>query len=83
MTLNLPYSKRILRHNRTINNQLISVSRDRKEAKEARERVHLKKTTSKLFDRFMNRRLELWNEKDITTTLIAPGTVGTAVGRGV
>ena len=41
------------------------------------------KTITKLFDRFMNRRAKLWNDKEITTTLIAPGTVRTAVGRKI
>ena len=31
----------------------------------------------------MNRGLELWNDKEITTTLTAPGTVRTAVGRDI
>ena len=35
----------------------------------------------KMFDRFMNRGLELWNDKGITTTLTTPDTVRTAVGR--
>ena len=39
------------------------------------------KTITKLFDRFMDGGLELWNHKDITTTLTAPGTVRTAVIR--
>ena len=41
------------------------------------------KTITKLFDRFMNRRAKLWNDKDITTTLTAPGTIRTAVGRKI
>ena len=41
------------------------------------------KTITKLFDRFMNRRVELWNDKEITTTLTAPGTIRTAVGRKI
>ena len=41
------------------------------------------KTITKLFDRFMNRRVELLNDKDITTTLIAPGTIRTAVGKTI
>ena len=41
------------------------------------------KTITKLFDRFMNRRVELWNDKKITTTLTAPGTIRTAVGRKI
>ena len=39
------------------------------------------KTITKLFDRFMNRRAKLWNDKEITTTLTVPGTIRTAVGR--
>ena len=41
------------------------------------------KTITKLFDRFMNRRAKLWNDKEITTILTAPGTVRTAVGRKI
>ena len=37
-------------------------------------------TIRKLFDRFVNRGAELWNDKEITTTLTAPGTIKTAVG---
>ena len=37
-------------------------------------------TITKLFDRFMKRGLKLWNDKEITTTLTAPGTVRIAVG---
>ena len=39
------------------------------------------KTIAKLFDRFVNRRVELWNDKEISTTLTAPGTIRTAGGR--
>ena len=39
------------------------------------------KTITKLLDKFIDRGLELWNNKEITTTLTAPGTVRTAVGR--
>ena len=31
----------------------------------------------------MNRRVELWNDKEITTTLTVHGTVRTAVGRKI
>ena len=31
----------------------------------------------------MNRRVELWNDKEIATTLTGPGTVRTAVGRKI
>ena len=31
----------------------------------------------------MNRREKLWNDKEITTTLTAPGTIRTAVGRKI
>ena len=41
------------------------------------------KTITKLFDRFMNRRAKLWNDKEITTILTAPGTIRTAVGRKI
>ena len=41
------------------------------------------KTITKLFDRFRNRRVELWNDKEITTTLTLPGTIRTAVGRKI
>ena len=34
------------------------------------------KTITKLLDRFINRRVELWNNKEIATTLAAPSTVG-------
>ena len=33
------------------------------------------KTITKLFDRFMNRRVVLWYDKEITTTLTVPGTI--------
>ena len=38
------------------------------------------KTITKLFDRFVNGWAELWNDKEITTTLTAPGAIRTAVG---
>ena len=38
------------------------------------------KTITKLFDRFVNGGAELWNDKEITTTLTAPGAIRTAVG---
>ena len=38
------------------------------------------KTMPELFDRFMDWGLKLGNDKEITTTLTAPGTVGAAVG---
>ena len=41
------------------------------------------KTITKLLDKFMDRRLKLWNHKEITTILTAPGTVRTAVGRDI
>ena len=41
------------------------------------------KTITKLFDGFINRGLELWNDKEITTTLTVPCTVGTAVGKHI
>ena len=41
------------------------------------------KTITKLFDRFMNRRVKLWNHKEIATTLTVPGTIRTAVGRKI
>ena len=41
------------------------------------------KTITKLFGRFMNRRIALWNDKEIATTLTAPGTIRTAVGRKI
>ena len=31
----------------------------------------------------MNRRVELWNDKEIATTLAAPGAVSAAVGRKI
>ena len=39
-----------------------------------------RKTITKLFDRFVNGRAKLWNDKEITTTLTAPGAIRTAVG---
>ena len=39
--------------------------------------------TKLLLDRFMNRRVELWNDKEIVTTLAEPGTVTAAVGRKI
>ena len=41
------------------------------------------KTMTELFDRFMDCGLKLGNDKEITTTLAASGTVGAAVGRDV
>ena len=41
------------------------------------------KLLQKMFDRFMNRRVELSNDKEISTTLTAPGTIRTAVGRNI
>ena len=41
------------------------------------------KTIAKLFDRFMNRSVELWNDKEIATTLTVPGTIRTAVERKI
>ena len=38
-----------------------------------------RKTITKLLDRFMDRGLELWNLKEITTTQTVPGNVRTAV----
>ena len=38
---------------------------------------------TKLFNRFIDSGLKLGNDKEITTTLTAPGTVGAAVGRDV
>ena len=37
-------------------------------------------TITKLFDRFVNGGAELWNDKEITTTLTAPGAIRTPVG---
>ena len=41
------------------------------------------KTITKLLDRFMNRRVELWNDKEIATTLAEPGALRTAGGRKI
>ena len=41
------------------------------------------KTITKLFDRFMNRRVELWNDKEIATTLDVPSAIRTAVRRKI
>ena len=41
------------------------------------------KSITKGLDRFIDRGWELWNHKEITTTLTAPGTVRTAVGRDI
>ena len=38
------------------------------------------KIITKLFDRFMNRRVKIWNDKEIASTLTVSGTVTTAVG---
>ena len=40
------------------------------------------KTITKLFDRFMNKKEEHWNDKGITTTLTAPST-RTVIGRKI
>ena len=42
-----------------------------------------KATIIKLLDRFMNRWVELWNDKEIATTLAAPCAIRTAVGRKI
>ena len=39
------------------------------------------KTITKLFDRLTSRRMELWNNKEISTFLTVPGTVSTTVRR--
>ena len=39
------------------------------------------KSITKLFDRFMNRRVELSNDKEIITTLITTGTIRTDIER--
>ena len=39
------------------------------------------KTITKLSDSFMNKGVELWNDKEIITTLTALGTIKTAVGK--
>ena len=41
------------------------------------------KTITKLFDRFMKRRVEFCNGKEITITLTTPGTIRTVVGRKI
>ena len=41
------------------------------------------KTITKLLDRFIDKGLDLLNNKEITTTLTAPGTVRTAVERDI
>ena len=41
------------------------------------------KTITKLLDRFMNGRVELWNDKEIATTLAEPGAIRTGVGRKI
>ena len=41
------------------------------------------KTITKLFDRFMNRRVELWIDKEVATTLTVPGTIRTTVARKI
>ena len=38
------------------------------------------RTITKLFETFMNRGATLCNDKEISTTLTAPGTIRTAVG---
>ena len=37
----------------------------------------------KSWDTFMNRRVEFWNNKEITTTLTVPGTIRIVVGRNI
>ena len=41
------------------------------------------KTLTKLFDKIMNKGLELWNDKEISTTVTVPGIIRTAVGRDI
>ena len=41
------------------------------------------KTVTKLFDIFMNRKVELRNDKEIATTLAVPGAIKTVVGRKI
>ena len=42
-----------------------------------------KKTITKLLDKFMNRRVEFWNDKEIATTLAESGAIRTAVEKKV
>ena len=44
---------------------------------------HQKKSITIMIDRFIDRGLELWNHKEITTTLTVCGTVRTAVERDI
>ena len=41
------------------------------------------KTITKLLDRFMKRRVQLWNDKGIATTLAENGAIRTSVGRKI
>ena len=41
------------------------------------------KIVTKLFHRFMNTRVELWNDKGITTNLTAPGSECNFLSTGV
>ena len=51
--------------------------------KHSKQWGHQKQNYNQTVGRFMDRGLELWNHKEITTTLTAPGTIRTAVGRGI
>ena len=44
---------------------------------------HWGEHSNRFMNRFMNRRVELGNDKEITTTLTVPGTITTAVGRQI
>ena len=41
------------------------------------------KAVSKLFDRLMSKMVELWNNKDISSTLVVPVIVRTIIGRKI
>ena len=44
---------------------------------------HQKQNYNQTVARLMNRRVELWNDKETATTLAAPGAVRTGIGRKI
>ena len=44
---------------------------------------HQKQNITQLFVRFINRRVELWNDKNIDITLTVAGTIITPIGRKI
>ena len=60
-----------------------------RETHESQQEEHSKllgiksKTVTKLFGRVMNRRVDMWNNKEVNTTPTVPCTIRTAIGRKI